>query len=121
MECPNEDCSNTTDFNVVANQRCITTLSFKDGELVSDETEIKQAWHIVEPEFVVCAECDYTGKPEEFGLYSGKLLRNKLARLIDEALENDTLAALPDQLMSLVHPQGGILIHKGRKEVPPSE
>lgn len=112
MECPNE-CGNTTNFNVATRLLCLTALSFEDGKLVTDETKTRETWTNVEPEFVECGKCQYSGKPEEFGLYSGKLLKTKLERLIHKALESDTLGALPNQLMSIVLPQGGILIHKG--------
>lgn len=111
MKCPNKECGKSKAV-VYTKQLCATGICIEDGELVTGNTETQEAWTEVEPEYVLCAECEYKGTPEEFGLYAGKLLEQKLARLIHDALEKDNLGALPQQIISLVLPQGGVLIHK---------
>ena len=112
MKCPNKACGKSNAV-VHVRQLCTTGIHMDEGELVVGETVTFQEWNEVEPEYVVCAQCDFKGPPEAFGLYTGKLLKDKLDRLIHEALESDNLAALPKQLMDVVLPVGGILIHKG--------
>jgi len=116
MKCPNEGCGKQI-VVVYTKLLCATGIHIDEGELFIDATETQEAWNDVEPEYVVCGECEYKGSPEEFGLYSGKFLKAKLERMIFTALETDGLGALPEQIMSLILPQGGVLIHK---EVPSS-
>lgn len=112
MKCPGEECGNRDKFVVYTRLRCATSLSIDEGELVVGETKTKEVWNSVEPESVVCSLCGNAGKPEEFGLYSGKFLKAKLIRLISETIGTDGVGALPEQIMDLVLPQGGVLIHK---------
>lgn len=113
MKCPNKKCGKSNAV-VYTKQLCATGIHIDEGgELVIDATETQEAWNDVEPEYVICCECEHKGSPEEFGLYSGKFLRAKLDRLIFTALEVDGLGELPDQIISLILPQGGVLIHKG--------
>ncbi len=108
MNCPK---CNKRDVDVYTNQLCSTGVRIEEGELVIDTTEAQEGWQSVEPEYVVCAECNYQGAPEEFGLYSGKLLKAELNRLIEESIrDNDGLGALPSNIINLVLPQGGVLI-----------
>lgn len=113
MKCPNEECGTKDKFVVYTRLRCATSLSLDEGELVVGETKTKEVWNSVEPESVVCSLCGNAGTPEEFGLYSGKLLKAELTRLISKALKTDGLEVLPEQILNLVLPQGGVLVHKG--------
>ena len=112
MQCPK-----CKERNVVVYTKllCTTGIFMNEGELVTDTTETQEGWQSVEPEYVICNECQYRGTPEEFGLYTGKFIRDKMCRLIHNALENDGLGALPGQIMKLVLPHGGVVIH------PPEE
>lgn len=101
MKCPNKECGKSN-VVVYTKQLCATGIHIDEGELVTGNTETQEAWTSVEPEYVICGECEYKGSPEEFGLLSGKFLRDKLERIIFEAVQNDGLGALPEQIMSLI-------------------
>ncbi len=102
MKCPN--CTNKTRFSKCCTREVSTIIEVVDGKLEYAASTIIGKPGDVEPQTLMCTECQFEGAPHLFGHFNEASLKKQIRIIVNEALETDGLTELPDQLAELMFP-----------------